>query len=218
MAKRPKLVTQFLERIHRNALEKHPELVRNFVHKRNGIYVLLKGDDIYYAGLASNLRSRLKHHLRDRHREHWDRLSVYLTIGDAHLRELESLLIRVARPPGNRQKGRFSGAENLERKFERALDHKHQSEKLRLFGWSNDPLEEPKDLRRVQTIRGRHQGRFVKARVKPNGTVRYKGRLFSSLSAAATKACGRAKNGRRFWQIERSPGYWVRISKTDLFR
>ena len=213
MAKRPKLVTQFLERIHRNALEKHPDLVRDFVHKRNGVYVLLKGDEIYYAGLASNLRSRLKHHLKDRHREHWDRLSVYLTIGGDHLRELESLLIRVARPPGNRQKGRFSGAENLERKFERALDRKHQSEKLSLFGWNDDSLKEAGESRRSQSLRGRHQSRVVKARMRPDGTVRYAGTLYSSLSAAARKVCGHAKNGRWFWRVERSPGDWVRISK-----
>jgi hypothetical protein len=188
------------------------------VHKRNGIYVLLKKKKVYYAGLASNLRTRLKHHLKDRHSDSWDRMSVYLTIGDKHLREMESLLIRVVNPPGNRQKGRFSGAENLERPFRRALDQKHRRDTLSLFGRDDDSSVRFAEPARTKSIRAKHRGRTIRARAKPDGTVRYKGRIYSSLSAAAKKVCGHAKNGRWFWRVERSPGDWVRINKTGLFR
>jgi hypothetical protein len=56
---------------------------------RNGVCAYRKGK-LYYSGLASDLRGRLRWHLRDRHAQRWDTFSVYLTIGDKHLRELES--------------------------------------------------------------------------------------------------------------------------------
>src|SRR5206468_3324736 len=62
---------------------------------------------------------RLAHHLKDRHHESWDRFSVYLSIGDSHLRELESLILRIVKPTGNKQKGKFAKSEDLRRRFKR---------------------------------------------------------------------------------------------------
>ena len=74
------LVCQHLEHISRDALETYQRIIKSFVKGRHGIYALYKKDKLYYVGLASNLRNRLKHHLRDRHANRWDRFSVYLTI------------------------------------------------------------------------------------------------------------------------------------------
>jgi len=68
---------------------------------------------------VATLRSRLKHHLRDRHQESWDRFSVYLTLGDKHLRELEALILRIVQPSGNKQKGKFPHSEDIRPKFTR---------------------------------------------------------------------------------------------------
>lgn len=211
MPSRPKLVTQFLEDISREALDEHPELVQEFVGRRNGIYALFDRGNLYYAGLASDLRWRLKHHLKDRHHDSWDSFSVYLTIGDKHLRELESLLIRVAQPPGNRQLGRFAGAENLERKFERALDSKHRMHKDRLLGRPVAVVKAKAGDSSSLRLRARYKGKLVKARQRRDGSVRYEKKVYTSLSAAATAVCGHPVNGRWFWHFERSPGDWVRM-------
>ena len=58
------LVCQHLERVSRKALEEYQRLIQNYVRRRRGIYALYRGDRLYYVGLASNLGSRLKHHLR----------------------------------------------------------------------------------------------------------------------------------------------------------
>jgi len=211
MARRPKLVTQYLENIHRQALEDHPELVKEFFRRRNGIYALFKKGELYYAGLASDLRWRLKHHLRDRHRDSWDSFSGYLTIGDKHLRELEALLIRVVRPPGNKQIGKFSGAESLSRKFEIALSNKQRLERQRLMGRPVEESEEPKRSRRMLRLRGTHKGRVYKARLRTDKTVSHAGKVYSSLTAAATAVMRRHGSGLWFWHYERSPGDWVRM-------
>lgn len=213
MPRSPRLVTQYLERIHRNAFDKHPEIIRSLVRRRNGIYALYAKDELYYVGLAKDLRWRLKHHLKDHHRDSWDRFSVYLTIGHEHLRELESLAIRITCAAGNKQKGRFAGAENLERSLERVLLAKFKRERDALFGRPIDETDENVAPQRTRPIHGTYKGKLMRARWRRDGTVRFRGKIFSSLSAAATKATGSQTNGRWFWRVERSPGDWVRVKK-----
>lgn len=122
MARKPALVTQHLEGVSRELLEEHQEIVRRYVRARNGVYALYRGKRLYYVGLATNLKNRLGHHLKDRHHDSWDRFSVYLTIGDEHLRELEALILRIVSPPGNKQRGRFPKAEDLRRHFRKDLN------------------------------------------------------------------------------------------------
>jgi hypothetical protein len=83
------LVCQHLERLSRDVLGKYKDIIREYVRRRHGVYALYRGNRLYYVGLASNLRSRLNSHLRDRHANTWDHFSVYLTVGDEHLAELE---------------------------------------------------------------------------------------------------------------------------------
>ncbi|MBI4712200.1 MAG: GIY-YIG nuclease family protein [Planctomycetes bacterium] len=111
------LVCQCLENISRKALENYGKIIKDFVRRRHGIYALYRKNKLYYVGLASNLASRLNHHLRDRHANTWDRFSVYLTVSDRSLRELETLAVRIASPKGNKQQGKFGRTENLKRKF-----------------------------------------------------------------------------------------------------
>ena len=101
------LVSQYLENISREALETYQDLIRQYIRGRQGVYALYRQDNLWYVGLAGNLSRRLKEHLRDRHKESWDRFSVYLTIGTTNMKEMESLLLRVVVPPGNQTKGGF---------------------------------------------------------------------------------------------------------------
>src|SRR6266849_8532644 len=116
MRKRKPLVWQHLENVSRDLLEQNQEIVRHHLRHRQGVYALYRRGEIYCVGLAGNLRSRLAHHLKDRHHESWDRFSVYLTIGDSHLRALESLILRIVKPAGNKLKGKFAKSEDLRRR------------------------------------------------------------------------------------------------------
>lgn len=86
--RRAQLVSQHLENMSRKVLENYQGIIRQYVRGRHGVYALYRKKRLYYVGLASNLRSRLTQHLRDRHAQTWDRFSIYLTIGDEHLKEL----------------------------------------------------------------------------------------------------------------------------------
>ena len=136
MAKPTQLVCQHLENISRDALEKYQKMIRRYVVRRQGVYALYRRGRLYYVGLASDLRWRLNQHLKDRHGLSWDRFSIYLTIGESHLRELESLLLRVIKPKpkGNKKTGRFVESENLLRRFTKEIRALQRDELYSMVG------------------------------------------------------------------------------------
>lgn len=138
MAKKGQLVSQYLERISADVFDKYIAIIKGYVGRRQGVYALYKGNRLYYVGLASNMNARLKQHLRDKHEGKWNKFSVYLTIGDTHLREIESLVLRVIQPPGNSVKGKLKFAQDLRRNM-RSDVHSHlKRETDRLFGFERD--------------------------------------------------------------------------------
>ena len=129
MAKKGQLVSQYLERISADVFDKYISVIKGYVGRRQGVYALYKGNKLYYVGLASNMNARLKQHLRDKHEGKWNKFSVYLTIGDTHLKEIESLVLRVILPPGNAAKGKFGYAQDLRRRLRRDVDSKMREER-----------------------------------------------------------------------------------------
>jgi hypothetical protein len=220
------LVSQHLERISGTALDKYQRIIREYVRRRHGIYALYRRDRLYYVGLASNLRNRLNHHLRDRHRGKWDRFSVYLTIGDSHLKELESLVLRIVQPDGNSQTGRFAKADDLKRSLAKRIKAYHRREvDLLLNRQSKEADERPSRDRtaakggrplaglvdKKYRLKGRHKGKRYWARLRRDGRIRYGGKLYDSPSGAGSAARKQATNGWTFWTYERAPGDWVKL-------
>lgn len=208
------LVCQHLEDISREALEKHQKIIKQYVRRRNGVYALYRKGKLYYVGLAKNLRSRLTHHLRDRHSNAWDRFSVYLTLGDGHLRELESLILRIVQPKGNKQKGKFPKSEDIRRRFFRDIKEYMAYELALLAGTkAKKPASQQgreSKLRRTR-LKAWYKGKVFRALLLKGGKVRYKRRIYESPSAAAARVVKGASNGWIFWKYQRSPGEWVAV-------
>jgi hypothetical protein len=234
------LVIQHLEGMRGSALDEFPGVVRDFIQGRNGVYALYKGRKLYYVGLASNLRSRLRSHTKDRHAGRWDRFSIYLTEGDEHLRELESLVLRIADPTkGNRATGKFIASEDLSRRFRRKLrDYVKQFDDH--DSWRKPPEEEkrPKPKQRDRGsrkatleglsdrrfhIRMKHRDKVYIAHVQRDGTItfagdsaeprKFAGRVFYSPSQAAVAVVGKARNGWRDWKFRNQAGEWVLLDR-----
>ena len=198
--------------------------------KRHGVYALYRRDRLYYVGLASNLRIRLRHHLRDRHGQSWDRFSVYLTIGDSHIKELESLVLKIVDPPGNKQAGKFGKAENLQTRFGQAIRKLQRQQLGELIGGRkrNPPVKprstSPKNRKGQSPVlskyistplklKAKFKNKTVTARVVRNGTIRFAGKTYFSPSRSAKAVCNRPCNGWIFWSYERAPGDWVRLDQ-----
>jgi Restriction Enzyme Adenine Methylase Associated len=226
MSKAPQLVSQHLENISRSALEKYQQIVRHFVQRRPGVYALYRRKKLYYVGLAGDLRWRLNQHLKDRHGKSWDKFSVYLTIGDFHIKELESLLLRVSKPAGNHQLGGFARSENLLRRFSKEVKSLQRAEWYSMIGRTLDltpkKKRQPSDSGEMvlaeyidgpMKLRSTYKGKTYNARVRSDGSVRYAGKIYASPSTPATAICKRACNGWWFWKYERAPGDWVRLNE-----
>jgi len=219
------LVSQYLERISRAAVEKYQSLLKQYVRHRQGLYSLYKGERLHYVGLAVDLRWRLNQHLRDHHGRSWDRFSVYLTIQERHPKELETLILRITgKPPGNKNEGKFTDSENLKRRLKKDIRRYHRDELLELMGQKVDG-----DKHRTKKNRGRRspmlagyiagamrirtklKGKSIKARVRRDGSIRFNGKTYNSPSAAGYAASGRSCDGWYFWKYERGPGDWVKL-------
>jgi hypothetical protein len=219
-------VREYLERVSWKILERHRLIVRDMIRHHAGVYALYKGDRLYYVGLANNLMGRVKHHLKDRHQGKWDRFSVYLTIDDGHIRPLEALVLRIAKPSGNKIKGRMAKAKDLVRSLKRQIEERAKDETATLLGGrfvSHRRRSKARATRGTLILSGLVDKRIAlvatykqqkyRATLRQDGRISYKKRLFSSPSAAAQLILGRAANGWHFWRFKNTRGQWVRLAE-----
>lgn len=225
MARTTPLVCQHLENISRDIIKKYQAVIRHYVRHRQGIYALHSKGKLYYVGLAADLHTRLKQHLDDRHRDAWDRFSVYLTIGDSHLRELESLILRITMPTGNRVKGKIGKSENLRRQLARDVRATQKEEyngiigkfvivattkqSARIAGARTPVLHSY--ISKPMLLRRKYKGKTYTAKVRSDGSIRFNKQVFTSPSSAASALAGGSVDGWYFWKYQRAPGDWVRL-------
>lgn len=217
-----RLVTSHLEDVPYLVLEKAQRVVARMIHRKAGLYALYdRNGGLYYVGLTSSLNARLKQHLKDRHRGCWEKFSLYLTIRDDHMKELESLLLRIVSPPGNRVGGKFARAADLRPELNRLVKEEQDRQRASMLGGS----EAERFRRRLTSkgfgrkalaglfdrrmeLRGRYKGKVIKASLRKNGQVRLGTKTFDSLSAAASHV-GISRNGWNFWSYrDTTSGKW----------
>ncbi len=237
--KRQPLVCQFLEHASSEVLEDHGSHLRDLVGRSHGVYSLYKRDVLYYVGLASNLRGRLDQHLRDRHKGLWNNFSLYLTLESGFMKELESLVLRIAEPKGNKQRGKFAKAQSLLKTLKHRIKDEQENDRDALFA---NHLRKPrkvanqKSVRKVKgnkrssrvavlakyshrpkLLRKVYKGKKYTAQVRSDGTITVRGIVgrFNSPSLAAMAIARRSMNGWSFWTYQQAPGKW---SSLDALR
>lgn len=218
--RREALVFTHLERVSKDLLLRHPDVVRDWIGHNSGVYALYRKGRLSYVGLASALLDRLLTHLKNKK---WDQFSIYLTIRDQHLREIEAILLRITRPPDAKNAGKLVQSKDMRRHMQAAIRRKNHVETSSLFGSLSPPARRLRsrrgesDLIRLLPNGGRLQATnkdtTFRARALKNGKIRFNGKVYSSLSLAAKAAIGRTINGWWFWQIERGRRNWVRLTR-----
>lgn len=93
--------------------------LRQIMKGYSGIYVLYHGAEIYYVGLTKDLFGRLSAHLKDRHRRKWDHFAIFRIKRAGFLKDVETLLMRVVRPRGNRSMGHIGRGGDLTKVLKR---------------------------------------------------------------------------------------------------
>jgi predicted GIY-YIG superfamily endonuclease len=71
-----------------------------------GVYALYNNYGLYYIGKTdTSLKSRIRRHKSKKYKK-WDKFSWYQTKDYAHAIELESILLRIMNPSGNKKQAR----------------------------------------------------------------------------------------------------------------
>jgi len=149
-----RLITGCLEGISKRVFADYAAQIAELAGEEPGIYALYRKHKLYYVGLATDLRRRIKHHLEDRHARHWDTFSLYVVRKEAHLRDLESMTIRIAKPKGNDSRG--GKLTSLKPELKALIDDWNLTRTSRILGLFDS---EPKRARRDRLGRPVHRHR-----------------------------------------------------------
>lgn len=82
--------------------------IKKMLRGNSGLYVLYYNNKLYYVGITSkDLFWRLYHHTRDKHKERWNKFSVFIVGRSKYLKDIETIAHLISNPPANVWKGRF---------------------------------------------------------------------------------------------------------------
>ncbi len=140
-----------------------------------GIYALYKKDKLYYVGLARNLKGRVRKHTVDRHAKKWDTFSVYIINKVKYLGDVETIILRIIDPMGNRVKGRIPKLNALTKILE------------------EEAREKTRELNNLRAVLGRPTRR----KTKKKATVRKTKRKTRTLGKTVRKTKTRRKTVRK---------------------
>lgn len=226
--KKTGLVKEFLEKVSGSLLEdQYRPTIAAMIRGHAGIYALYKGDRLYYVGLATNLMNRVKHHLNDRHARRWDKFSVYLANDGDQIKALESLLLRILQPSGNRVNGKLPGALDKKRQLNKAMVNADSTRRAALLGGhvarnrvkrmtsgSKGTLVLAGLVSRRMHLRGEYKGQRYLATLRKDGYIAHAGEKYESPTAAAKAVFGRNVNGWVFWRYNAGTKKgWVSLSE-----
>lgn len=216
------LFKESLEGISRNLFRDHSDIITELIGDSSGIYALYDENELYYVGRASDLKRRVNQHLKDRHDAQWTHFSLFLIKRADYIGDIEALLIRIAEPVGNRAKPKRKDSKILVRKLRSLLEQKHKTELRELiFGRKlNKSVKGNTNkgtlnnlVSRTTPIYKTYKGKEYKAILTPAGNIKYKGKSYSTPTAAARTIVDRKTvNGWLFWRIRNSAGEWVRLA------
>lgn len=227
------IIRGHLEKISRRIFERYPEQITGLTEGTQGVYALYRRQKLYYIGLASDLKRRIKWHLKDKHKGKWDRFSLYIIRKTDHIREVESVVVRIAEPSGNQQRGRLRGSKNLVRKLGAAIKERQKEERIGMLGDGKGKAARKKVKKRRKKAKGKkeerplkgffeggkvlyakYKGKEHKAWVSSNGRIRYNKRFYDSPSSAGKAIITKgAVNGWDFWKYKDKAGNLVAISR-----
>lgn len=223
------LISGYLEHIASSVFDEYHKEITKLIGKEHGVYALYKKNRLYYVGLATNLKSRVKQHLKGKHAKKWDSFSLYLIRKTEHLKELEALVTRIAEPKGNIQRGKFTRAQKLHRLLEKMTKESDKQRRENIFikskkkkTFSSKSRKRASRKPRIPALKSllpsgaqlkrTYKGQEHIATIEADGQINLNGKLYNSPSSAAQSVLtAGAVNGWIFWRYQNSEGKWVEL-------
>jgi len=228
------IIIGHLERINSKVFDQYRKQITDIIKGNNGVYALYRRDKLYYIGLATDFKKRIHHHLKDRHKGKWNYFSLYIIRKSDHIREIEALLLRIADPTGNYQKGKLKSSKNLGPKLKHLLTEDFKNFLDEMFG-DQKKYAKQKTIKKIakkktkstihrsadrplkglfptgKVIYATYKGKDFKAWVRSNGSIRYDGTYYATPSGAGKAARKKETDGWRFWKYKDKSGNLVKI-------
>jgi hypothetical protein len=225
------IIAGHLEKIGAKVFDDFSSVITGIIKGNQGIYALFKKDRLYYVGLARNLKGRIKSHNRDRHQNKWTHFSLYIIRKEEHIKEIESLVLRIAYPKGNKVRGKLKQSKDLRPLLKRKLKDEWIKQlggiigdKVRPFGRIRKEKKGKIKGKSERPLRGyfpegkviyaNYKGKAYKAWVSTSGRIRVNGKHFNNPSLAGLEITKkRTMNGWRFWKYKDKNGELVYIDQ-----
>jgi Restriction Enzyme Adenine Methylase Associated/GIY-YIG catalytic domain len=217
------LVTRKLEMVSKEAFRHHFDLITELIGDSPGVYALYDDNNLYYVGKSIDLRNRVKQHLRDQLFANWTHFSLYLARNEEQIHEIESLIVRIANPKGNRVVPRGKSSGPLRETFKALVKQKHKAEFELLFGSKHQAAAKNEGMGSRRSLNGlvkqptslskTYKGKDYKATLRADGTIMLKGKRYRTPTAAAKSITRTAVNGLDFWFIADLNGDLVKLKQ-----
>ncbi|MDD5134975.1 MAG: GIY-YIG nuclease family protein [Phycisphaerae bacterium] len=220
------IIAGHLEKIGSEVFEDYKSVITDLIRGNQGIYALFKKDRLYYVGLARNLKSRINAHTKDGHQNKWTHFSLYIIRKEDHIKEIESLVLRISYPKGNKVRGKLKQSKDLRPLLKNRLIEEWEKRLGGIIGGRSKPAGRIKKRKINKTNERPLQGYFqqgkviyanykdkeCKAWVYRNGRIKFNGNFFDSPSMAGIAVTKKKKiNGWRFWKYKDKTGELVCI-------
>lgn len=218
------LVVKKLEGVSKLIFRNYYKQITELIGNSHGIYALYDENELYYVGKSTDLKNRVKQHLKDRHLASWTHFSLYLVRKADHISEIESLIIRVANPKGNTKKYRTDKGTSLLKQLQASVKQRQQDEFNTMFRKTTDSRSRTSGadkhllaldglVRKKTALFRTYKGKEYRALLTPRGKIKFNGKIYATPTAAATSIVGSPNmNGWTFWYFKNAEGEWARLS------
>ncbi|MDR0953632.1 MAG: DUF2924 domain-containing protein [Elusimicrobiota bacterium] len=193
-----KMIVYQLHRASIDVLLEYEKALLEKIGDNGGIYVLYKGDRIYYVGKATTLKQRIKQHFNDKHKNKWDAFSLYVVSNPKFIPELERILIALIKPAGNSltYQREIKRSESELKNAIRSLQNEYLD---KLFPSGEKAIKSTSQKSKLLTKT--FKGKKYTALLQKDGTVIYNNKKYTSLTAVAKLITKYNVNGPFFWGL-----------------
>lgn len=211
-----------MENISKSVFRNHSELITELIRKSPGVYALYDDMGLYYVGRSKDLKGRVFTHLKDRHKALWSHFSLYFLRNERYVDEMESLLIRIANPKGNRVKPKGGSTSSLLKQLKAMVRQKQNEEFSEMFDLKSKShkkrIKQKKSslqglVKKNTKLFRTYKGKEYTAILRPSGKIRFNNKTFESPSSAGQSIVKHGCNGWRFWYLKDNSGNVISLDE-----
>ncbi len=115
-----RILKQASKPIPKESMDLIADEMKDIMRHQSGIYALYNNNKLFYVGRTQNLRARIKHHMRGKFATKWNKFRIFL-IDNKHLPDVETIVITIAEPEGNKKIGLSHKRGQLDRIIRKAV-------------------------------------------------------------------------------------------------